>query len=140
MYVSNDGVGLPALQFFFFRWRVDDDADGKKVVNLLKGDLFGIQFIPDGVNRLGPPVNLRFNFGLFQFLTQGGDELLDVLLPVLFGYFEFIGYQAIVVWINDFHAQILKLRFDVVQTQAVRQWGVHVTGFRSYFELFVPGH
>ncbi|MNY16876.1 hypothetical protein D3C86_1501670 [compost metagenome] len=56
--IGHDRIGFPAICFFIFGRTVQNDPDGKKIINFLKGDVLALHFIPYGMDGFGPAVNI----------------------------------------------------------------------------------
>jgi len=51
---------MPTIFFFFLFVAVDDDADGKQIVDLFKVEVLFLHLIPDGEYRFGTAFYFKF--------------------------------------------------------------------------------
>ena len=59
VHVCHDGVDLPALHLLFLEGRVEDNADGKQVIDALEAALLLLHLLPDGVDALGSSLHVK---------------------------------------------------------------------------------
>ena len=139
--VGYDHVNMPAQQPFFGAGRrFHDDANGKKIVNVLERDVLRTNFIPDGIDALRSPGDTGLYVQLLQRFLQRLGEGIDVCFAGAFGLRQLLGDVVVLVRVADFQANILELGFYRIQSQPMGQGCVNGAGFCSYFQLFRRRH
>ena len=95
IHICNDRIGLPALHFFALYRRIDDDTDGKKVVNTLKTTLLFLHLLPNRVNTFRASFHMKPKPGSLQLSLNRLDKPLDVTISCLFCGVQFIFYHVV---------------------------------------------
>ena len=124
IHVGDDGKGLPALHFLLFHGRVDDDADGEKVVDALEAAILLLHLLPDGVNRLRAAFHVERESGLCEPLLYGLDEAFDVGVAALLRGAQLFANHVVGIVLAVFQREVFELRFQLVETQLVSQWRI----------------
>ena len=138
--VGDQGVHLPAGGLLLGEGDVEHDADREQVVDLLEADLLVADLLVDRVDRLRPPEDpVRVAGGVEQF-AQGPQEVGDVALALALGLVELAGDLPVGVGGLYLEAEVLELRLERVQPEAVGEGGVDVGGLRGDFGLLDGRH
>ena len=74
VHVGDDGVSLPALLLLLVERRIQDDADGKEIINALKSRMLLLHLLRNGVDGLGAPLHVELQSRLLQLLAYRLDE------------------------------------------------------------------
>ena len=107
---------------------VHQHPDGDQVVDLVKGLVLQNHLAVDGVEVLGPAVDVVMNVLLVQLLGQLGDDHADVFLP-LGALLPHLLHQVLVAHgVDVAQGEILQLLLDGVHAQAVGQRRVDLKG------------
>ena len=138
--IGDHGIYFPAIFFFFFKRRVEDHPDREEIIDFFESDAFFAHLIPDGVNALGPAINIEVESASIQFVFQGLDKFVDITGPLAFGFGQFAGYFAIFFRLEVFHRQVFQLGFYGIQSHAMSQRSVDIDRLRSDLELFFSFH
>ena len=78
IHVRDERVSLPALHFLLAQRRVNDDTDGKEVVNAVKSTLLLLHLLPYRVDALRTSLYVAFYAHARQLLAQRSYELLYI--------------------------------------------------------------
>ena len=89
IHVRDDGINLPAFHLFFFEGGIQNDADGKQVVNAFHSAMLLLHLLPDGVYAFGTPFHVEFQTGLLQLFVDRSDELFDIFVTRFFSGVQF---------------------------------------------------
>ena len=138
--VGDDGVYLPAIFLFPLGRRLKDNADGKKIIHLIKGHMLFAHLIPDRVYCLGPTVYLKVKTIIGQFFFYRLYKLIDIPCTVALGIFQPFCYLCVYLGLGILHRQVFHLRLYLVKAQSVCQRRIDVSSFRRYFQLLLPVH
>ncbi len=135
VHVGDDGVGLPTLHLLLLQRGVEDDADGKEVVDAIDTTLLLLHLLPNGVDRLGAALDMKFESGLGEVLAHRTDEALDVGVSGALRGVEFLLDQIVGVVLEILQREVLQLALELVEAQFVGQGGVEVTGLLGHLVL-----
>ena len=138
--VGDHAVGPPDVRFLAAFWRVEDDANGKDVVDLLERHLLGLHFVPNAEHALGAAHDLVVQPGLVQRLPDGHGERVDEPGADRFRFPQPGADHGVILGLLVFQAQVLELGFDVVEAQTVGQRRVHEQRLRGDLLLLVGPH
>ena len=119
VHVGDDAVGLPAVHLLVFRRRVKDDADSKEVIDTLEGAALLLHLLIDGVNGLGPALDVELQPRILKALPDGAYEAVDVTVTRLFGGGELFLDMIVRLRREVLEGKILKLALDGVESQLV---------------------
>ena len=107
---------------------IHQHPDGDQVVNLVEGLVLQDHLAVDGVEMLGPAVDIVMDVLLVQLLGQLGDDHADVFLP-LGALLPHLLHQVLVAHgVNVAQGKILQLLLDGVHAQAMGQGRVDLEG------------
>ena len=109
--------------------RLDEDAHGAEVVDLLEGRSLGPHLVVDAVEVLRPAGDLRVDPGLGEVGLDRGLELLDVDLALLPFHRHLAADFVVLIRVEVLEAEVLELPADAGEAEPVGQRGVHVDGF-----------
>ena len=138
IHIGDDGVDLPALLFLLFQRRVEDDADGKEVVDALEAALLLLHLLPDGVDALGAPLDMKFQSSLFEPCLDRSDEAVDVSVARLFGGVELFLDHIIGIVLEVFEREVLQLTLQRVESELMGQRRIEIAGLFRYLVLCLP--
>ena len=99
----------------------EDDADGQDVVNFLKSHMLVLHLAPDGVGCLHALLDGIFDAHLLEGILDGRCELVEQLTTLGLGGGELLLDDVVFVGMLVLEAEILQLRLDLVQSEAVGQ-------------------
>ena len=136
VHVGDDGEGLPALHLLLVGRGVDDDADGKKVVDAFKTAFLLLHLLPDAVDALRPALHVETEAKGFQLLLDRTDEALDVGVAGALRGVEFFLDHVVGIVLKVFQAQVFQLALQLVKAEFVGKGGVEVRGFFRHTALF----
>ena len=128
------------VQLLLHAFRLKDDAHGQDVINLFERHMLGLHFIPDGIDRFDAGQDMVFQSHLIQLGTDRCGKLCKDLVAFSGCLFQLAFNLLILLGVFILETEILKLGLDLIQSQAMGQWGVDIECFASYFELFVGLH
>ena len=74
IHIGDDREYLPAFRTFFVERRIENDTDGKQVVDPFEIDVLFPQFVVDRVDRLRASFDIEFQPRRFEFLLYGSDK------------------------------------------------------------------
>ena len=80
IHISHDTVNLPAVLFLALGLGIQDDADGKQVVDAFKLTPLLLHLLPDGVDALRTSLDVELQSCSAQFFLNRGYKLADVLI------------------------------------------------------------
>ena len=66
------------MHLLFFYWCIDDDTNGKEVVNTLELAMLLLHLLPDGVDTLRTAFDVEMQASLCQSLRDRLDELFNI--------------------------------------------------------------
>ena len=112
--VGHNRVGKPAGAFLVLPGCVEDDADGEQVVDAAQIHALLLHLLPDAVDGLGAPFELKFQAFFFQPFVDGLDKLLDISITLQFGLVKAGGNLSVNLAVEVFQGQVLELGLDGV--------------------------
>ena len=130
--IGDHRIDHPAVRFLPLRLGVEDDTDGKEVVDAIDVAMLGLHLMVDGVDRLGAALDGEPESGLFQLLLQRGDESGYVLLALGFLRVERVRDIFIGIVIQKLERQVFHLSLDLVETQFVRHRSMQRLGLTRH--------
>ena len=119
IHVGDDGVDMPAVALLPLWLRVEDDADGKEVVDLLEGALLHLQLVVDRRDRLRPPLDMKLQSRLLQPLLQRPDKGGDVGIASILGLRQLLLYIGVRLTVGILECQVVHLALDRIETHAM---------------------
>ena len=108
---------------------IHDDADGHQVVNLVEGLLLEHHLPVNGIEVLGPAVDIIVDMLLVQPLGQFVDDQANALLPLGPLLADQVDDPLVAFRIDILEGKIFQLLLDGVNAEAVRQRRVDIQGF-----------
>ena len=126
VHIRHDAIDLPALLFLLIVLRIQYHTDGEEVIYTLEGAFLLLHLLVDGVDALGTPFDVELQSCSSQFLFQRLDERVYVGIAALLGLVELILDVVVDIMLRIFQAQVFQLRFQHVETQLMRQWGIEI--------------
>lgn len=139
--VGDRGVNLPALGFLRRkRQRLEDDADGEQVVNLLERNLLALHLAPDRVDAFHASRNLVVDVVAVERGDDRGVELVDELPARSFAFLQFLRDFGILLREAVLHAEVLQFALDRVEPQPVGQRREEVDRLARDLDLLVHRH
>ena len=127
IHVGHDGEGLPALHLLLFECRIDDDTDGKQVVNTLEVTLLLLHLLPDGVDGLCAALHVELQSDGLQPLPDGFDETINVGVAALLRGVQLLLDHVVGIVLQVLQRQVLELALQLVETQLMGKWGIEVS-------------
>ena len=132
VHVCHDGVGLPALHLLLLYGRIDDDANGKEVVDALETTFLFLHLLPNGVDALRPAFHVEMQTGLLEALLDGGDESLDVAVAGSLGGVELFFDEIVGVVLEIFKTEVFEFALQLVEPQFMSQRRIQITGLLGH--------
>ena len=117
--------------------RIENDADGKDIVYLLKGDVLRLHLVPDGVRRLDALFDFVVQAELVKFSTDRRYKLLKSRVTLFLRGLQLALDNSILIGMLELETQILELGFDGIETQSVGEWRIDVERLASNLVLLV---
>ena len=120
---------MPAVALLILGLRVEDDADGKEVVDLLKGALLHLELVVNGGDGLGPALDVKPQPRLPQTLLHRLDKGGDVSVAGILCLGQFLLDIGVSLAVGVLQRQVVHLALDRIESHAVRiggKDGVHL--------------
>ena len=90
IYLRDSDIDVEALvDFLFSVARGEDDTNSQDVIDLVKGDVFVLHLVPNGVGGLDAFLYLVAKPHFLQFYFDGDDELIEEFVARGFGTCQF---------------------------------------------------
>ncbi len=139
--IGNRGVDLPALRFLGGeRQRIEYDADGEKIVDLLEGNLLALHLHPYRIDALHAARNLVVDAVAVERRNDRRRELLDQLAARGLRFLQLPRDLGILLRKAVLHAEVLQLALDGEQPQAIGQRREEVDRLAGDLDLLVHRH
>ena len=106
--------------------RVDNDANGNQVIDLLKGLVLQDHLLVDRIEMLGPTVHIIVDMVLVKLIGELGDDGADVRLALGALHADLLHQHLVALGIQIAQREVLQLRLDRVDAQAVRKRGIDI--------------
>ena len=135
IHVRDDGIYLPAVHLLLLQRGVENDTDGKEVVNTLEGTFLLLHLLPDRVYRLRASFDMELQPCRFQALTDRLDEMLDIRITTLFRLAELLLDMIIGIMLQVFQRQVLQLTLQLIETQLVGKGGIKISSLLAHLML-----
>ena len=133
MYEAEDNI---AVGYF-----LNNDAEGKKIVNLLEWDPLFDHLVIDGIEVLWTTANIdNFYTPSLNTLFDGKDDFVNLPLSVSAGAGDAFLHHEVFAGMKVFEAEIFKLPLDLPNTESCSQRGVNVESFGRDSQLLFLGH
>ena len=126
IHIGHNTVCLPALLLLDVLGTVDDDADGKQVVDALKAAFLLLHLLPDGVYRLGAPLDVKRQASPCQLVADRLYEALDIAVTTLLRLGELVLDEVVGVVLQVLEREVLQFGFQLVETQFMSQRRIQV--------------
>ena len=114
---------------------LDDDADGKEIVDSFESTFLLLHLLPDAVDALGAALDVEMQSCFLQSLLYGSNKLVDIGFAALLGLVELLLDEVVGIVFKVFQADIFQLAFQFVQTQLMGEWGIEVSGLFAHLSL-----
>ena len=123
IFLGHVGEHLPAeiLLHLGVVLAVDDEADGKDIVDTLERHFLHLHLAVDGVGALGPDLQFVDDARVGELAFQRLNELGRDLLAILLRGFQFVGNGPVLLGIGIAEPDVAQLVVDVVEAKLVRQ-------------------
>ncbi|MNC30052.1 hypothetical protein D3C75_783240 [compost metagenome] len=112
--MNNPECGITILNI------VDDNADGKQIINFIELLVLGVHLVIDTVNMLRTPGQIPFDPHFVQFGTDAADHAVDELFPFRPLLVDQVGNAVILLRVQITEGNILHLPFNRGNPQTVR--------------------
>ena len=109
--------------------RRHNDAHGAHVVYLGEVERLAAHLVPDGVDVLRPPGDLRLDVRLLELARQRGDGPGDVLLALDAPLVEHLRDALVNLGFEVAERQVLELPLQLPDAEAVGERGIDIQGF-----------
>ena len=116
VHVGDDGECLPALLFFFLGRTVDNDSDGKEVVNAFKGAFLLLHLLPYRMDGLGTALHVEFQSSCRQLLANRGDEMLNIGITGSLGGIQLFLDVIVSVVLHVLEREVFQLALQLVES------------------------
>ena len=136
IHIGDDAEDLPAILLFLFQRTVENDADGKEVVDALKLALLFLHFLPNGVDAFCASLHVELQSCRLQISFYGFDETGNVGIARSTGLTKFLLDHVENVGLQIFQTEVFQFAFYQVETQLVCQRSIEHTGFGGYALAF----
>ena len=134
--VGDEPVDAEAIVVVF---RVEDNADGKKVVDLVQRFVPPDHLVVDAIQVLRPAADLKLEPLVFQPLLDRRGELVDVMLPLAPARFDVAGNRLVRFAVQVFERKVLQLPLRVRESEPVGERRVDVESLLRHPLLLVGG-
>ena len=114
------------IEFIFAGLGLIDDADGKNVVYLIKGNILFLHLVPDGERTLYAGLDFVFDAHLVELLADGSRKLLEECLALCIGMFEVFLYFGIFLRILIMKGKVFKFGLYGVKSQPVGKGSIEI--------------
>ena len=135
IHIGNDRIGLPALHLFQLLRTVDDDADGKQIVDALEGALLLLHLLPDGVDRLGAALNVTLDASGLNFLFYRLYEALDIGIASSLCSAKFLADMVVGIVLHILEREVFELALKLIETQLVGQRRIEISRLLRHLHL-----
>src|SRR5690625_3219780 len=133
--ICDDGVDAPAILFGVRL--LQNDADGKKIVYLLKRLLLSLHFPVDGVDMLRPAFDLGDIVLVVELFFDRPHKLFNERFPRFLLLPELAGQKFVRVWIDHLETEILQFILHLEQAESMGQRRIELHRLCSDAELFL---
>ena len=123
-------VGLPHALI-----GVEDDTDGKEIVDTFEPTFLFLHLLPDAMDTLRTTFHVEMQTGLFQLLIDRADKLLYIGITTLFGSIQLFLDHIVSIVLQIFQGEILQLTLQLIQTQFVGKRCIEVIGLLTHLYL-----
>ena len=119
VHIGHNAVYLPALSLLLIGRRIQYDANGKKVIDMVQSRILNLHLVPDARYGLGAPLNGELQSSLLKTLLNRSDERLDISLTFALGLVKLMSDAVIYIAVLILDHHILHLTLDGVQAKTV---------------------
>ena len=136
VHIRNNRINLPAFLLLLsrIRFRIEDDTDGEQVINPLKRRFLLLNLVPYRMNRLGSPLDVELQSCFRHLLLDRLDKSSDILVAGSLRLIQLILDKIIRFLLRIFERQIFQFRFQLIQSQLVRQRSIQICSFVRHFD------
>ena len=138
--VGDHAVGTPNVPFFLCFVGVQNDPNGKHVIDFFEADFFCLHLVPDAVDALGASHDFICHARLVEGLLDGDGEGVDEAGAHGFGLAQTGTDHAVILRLFVLQAEVFQFRFEVVKAQTMCKGSVHEQGLGSDLLLLVRTH
>ena len=135
VHVGDDAEGLPAVHLFFFRFAVQNDAYGKKVIYAIHAYMLLFHLLPDAVDAFCASFHVELQSGFAQLFLNGVNEVGNVGVATSFRFVQLFLDMVVGIVFQIFETQVLQFAFQLVQTQFVSQRSIKICRFHGHLAL-----
>ena len=115
----------------------EDDAHGEDVVDFLEGDVLVLHLAPDGVGTLDASLDVVLEAHLVERLADGRGEVVKHLVALGLGHGQLLDDAVVFLGMLKLEAQVLELRLNLVEPQAVGNRRIDIERLAGYLILLV---
>ena len=100
---------------------VDDDADGKEVVDSLEAALLFLHLLPNGVDTLRTAFDMTVDACSLHFLLDRTDKSVDIGIARSLRLIQFLTNHIIGIVLHVFQRQVLQLALQLIEAEFMGQ-------------------
>ena len=136
VHIRNNRINLPAFLLLLsrVRLRIEDDTDGEQVINPLKRRFLLLNLVPYRMNRLGTPLDVELQSCFRHLPLDRFDKSSDILVAGRLRLVQLILDKIVRFLLRIFERQIFQFRFQLIQSQLVRQRSIQICSFVRHFD------
>ena len=116
VHVCHNRISLPTLHLLFIWRAVDDDTNGKKVVNALEAALLLLHLFPDRVYRFRASLDMAVDARRLHLLFHGTDEGIDIGITRSLRLVQLLAYHIIGIMLHVLQREVFKFTLQVVES------------------------
>ena len=135
VHIGNDTEHLPALHLLAFRWRVEDDANGKEVIDAIHIHMLLLHLLPDGMDALRAAFHMVVQTCSLEFLVERFQETLDIGIAAAFRLVELLFDMIVGIMLEVFEAEVLQLALELIEAELMSQRRIEISSFHRDFLL-----
>ena len=138
IYLTDSHIDIEAFVYLLFLFlRLEDDAHGKDIINLVERHLLLLHLVPYRIRALHTCLYLILEPHLVECLPYGSRELFEKFITGFLRTCKFLFYDGILFRVFKLETQVFEFRLDIVQTKTVCQWSIDIQGLSGNFISFV---
>ena len=136
VHIRNNRINLPAFLLLLsrVRLRIEDDTNSEQVINPLKRRFLLLNLVPYRMNRLGTPLDVELQSRFRHLPLDRFDKSSDILVAGRLRLIQLILDKIIRFLLRIFERQIFQFRFQLIQSQLVRQRSIQICSFVRHFD------
>ena len=93
---------------------LDDDADGKEIIDTFETTLLLLHLLPNGVDGFCAPLHVEFQSGLLETLLYRADETFNIGIARLFRSVQFVLDHVVGIMFKVFKREVFQLALQFV--------------------------